>query len=66
MADSTQQLLEDILVADVLILASQIVAEAKASDPQRSLADAAREAIARIKAQRGTILQLLRDPPPRP
>jgi hypothetical protein len=65
MADSTQHLLEDILVADVLILASQMAAEAKARDANRALPDAEGFAIARIKEQRSTILQLLRDPPPR-
>ena len=63
MADSTEQLLEDILVAEVLILATQIAQERRASTPGAIVQGIEAEAIIRIKSQRSLILQLWRQPP---
>jgi hypothetical protein len=60
MPDNIQQLLEDILVAEVLILARQIEMEEKLRNPHAMLSGTESRAIQRIKDQRSTILQLLR------
>jgi hypothetical protein len=60
MPDNIQQLLQDILVAEVLILAKQIEMEERLRNPQTMLSGMESRAIQRINDQRSTILQLLR------
>lgn len=60
MKEKDRQLLEDILTADILILAALMRQKAENGSPRRTGGDYTQEAVNEIKRARPTLIDLLR------